>query len=103
MAERRELPRVPVEKDCLLSIEGRQVRLRIENLSDKGGLFRIIDEASSSVSAADLGLEATFVLSSTTPTRRYTGEIIRFYYAQGTCHVALRFWKKYQEIPGAEG
>ena len=55
------------------------------------------------MSAADLGLEATFVLSSTTPTRRYTGEIIRFYYAQGTCHVALRFWKKYQEIPGAEG
>jgi hypothetical protein len=45
----------------------------------------------------DLAMEASFILASFSPPRLYTGEIIRLYFAEGACHVALRFWKKYQE------
>jgi hypothetical protein len=99
MPERRERPRIPVGEECPLTIEGRQVHAEIENLSETGGLFHIVEPGAAPVSDNDLGMEASFVLTRFTPPRRYTGEIIRLYFAEGAHHIALRFWKKYQELP----
>jgi hypothetical protein len=99
MPERRESSRFPLEKPCLLSIEGREVNAQLENLSDKGGLFRIVDGGSPVVSNEDLGREASFVLSSVTASRTYAGEIIRLYFAEGAWHIAVRFWKSFRGRP----
>lgn len=100
MPERREHPRVPVREKCLLSIDGRQIHAEIENLSEIGGLFCIVEPGAAPVSDDDLGREARFLLSSVSPARQYTGEIIRLYFADGAHHFALRFWKKYREVSG---
>ena len=100
MPERRESPRVPISEKCLLSIQGRQVHAEIENLSEIGGLFRIVEPGAAPVTDDDLGMEATFPLATVSPARQYTGEIIRLYFADGAHHIALRFWKKYREMPG---
>jgi hypothetical protein len=100
MPERRERPRVPIREKCLLSINDRQVRAEIENLSEIGGLFQIIEPGAAPVTDDDLGMEAGFLLSTVSPARQYTGEIIRLYFAGGVHHIALRFWKKYHEVPG---
>ena len=42
MPERRDGSRYPLQKDCVLEIEGRPVSARVENLSRKGCLFRIM-------------------------------------------------------------
>jgi hypothetical protein len=97
MPERREKPRTPLGEDCVLVIDGRQVHAAVENLSETGGLFHITEPGAAPVTDDDLGVEASFVLSAFSPARRYTGEIIRRYFADGAHHVALRFWKKYQE------
>ena len=79
---------------------GRQVHAEIENLSELGGLFHIVEPGAAPVTDDDLGMEAVFLLSTVSPARQYTGEIIRLYFADGAPHVALRFWKKYREVPG---
>ena len=99
MKERRESPRRPVREPCDLTIEKRRLRVTIENLSDRGCLVHVAQPAEGAVSDADLGEEAVFVASSFRPARRYTGEIIRRYYANGADHFALRFWRKYEELP----
>jgi hypothetical protein len=99
MPERRERPRISLGEKCLLAIEGRQVRAVVENLSEIGALFQIIEGGKAPVSDDDLGRQASFDLGSFSPARRYTGEIIRWYFADGSPHVALRFWKKYEELP----
>ena len=55
MTERRETSRYPLEKACFLNIEGRQVSARVENLSRKGGLFRIMEAGGKAVTNEDLG------------------------------------------------
>jgi hypothetical protein len=35
----------------------------------------------------------------TSPDREYTGEIIRFFFKGQDKFIALRFWKKYRELP----
>jgi hypothetical protein len=97
MRERREAQRFPLRQSCVLSVSGRQIQAQIENLSRHGCLASITDPAASAITDEDLGLEATFALSSGSSTREYTGEIIRRYYADGAYWVALRFWKKYRE------
>ena len=104
MPERREQPRIPLGEKCLLSVEGRQIHAAVENLSEIGGLFHIVEPGGPApVTDDDLGMEASFVLSTFSPARRYIGEIIRLYFADGAQHIALRFWKKYQELPAPEG
>ncbi len=93
MRERREAQRFPLNQPCLLSVAGRQIGVQILDLSRHGCLARITDPAARPVSDDDLGMEATFSLSTETGTRPYTGEIIRRYYADGADHLALRFWK----------
>jgi hypothetical protein len=98
VAERRESPRVPLGESCLLTISARRIRVTIENLSELGCLVHVSEPSRNAVTDDDLGQEATFVLSSPRPARRYAGEIIRRYYADGADHLALRFWKKYEEL-----
>jgi hypothetical protein len=98
MAERREISRYPLEKACVLKIEGRQVKARVVNLSGKGGLFRIMEAGNKAVTDEDLGREASFVLVTVTGSQEYSGEVIRLYFADGAYHLALRFWKDFPEI-----
>jgi hypothetical protein len=70
----------------------------MENLSEHGALFKIVTTENNSVSNDDLGMDASFVLGSMSPARKYTGEIIRLYFKDGAAHIALRFWKKYTEL-----
>jgi hypothetical protein len=97
MAERREASRYPLEKACVLNIEGRQVKARVENLSGKGGLFRIMEAGDKAVTIEDLGKEASFAINTVTGPQEYIGEIIRLYFADSAYHIALRFWK---DFPG---
>jgi len=99
MRERRESPRTPLRQSCDLTIENRRLSVTIENLSDRGCLVHVVQPEKDSITDDDLGQEAVFVIASVQPARRYTGEIIRRYYANGADHFALRFWRKYQELP----
>ena len=100
MAERRESQRMPLGETCMLTIDARRLRVTVENLSERGCLVHVREPSRNAVTDDDLGREATFVLSSLQPARRYAGEIIRRYYDDGADHFALRFWKKYEELPG---
>jgi hypothetical protein len=99
MAERRGIPRVPLEEDLLLSINGRNVRARVENYSDIGARFRILSAKPSAVTDADLGTLITFRILHCLPPRECTGEIIRRYFDDGIQHIAVRFWQKCRELP----
>ena len=84
----------------MLTIGTRRLGVTVENLSERGCLVHVTQPPQQAITDDDLGQEATFVLSSLQPARRYAGEIIRRYYAEGADHFALRFWKKYEELPG---
>jgi hypothetical protein len=97
MIERRHADRVKIGEPIVISIEGREVPALLEDLSQHGALMRV--DARGAVSSDDLGLEGIFVLSTVTPARRYTGEIIRLFFRDGKAFFALRFWKAYTEMP----
>ena len=97
MSERRQTPRDKTSVSCILEVEGRSIAGTLVNLSDHGALFRL-ESSGDGITNDDLGLDASFVLGSTRPARRYTGEMIRRYHLGGDVYVALRFWRKYQEI-----
>jgi hypothetical protein len=99
MAERRKEPRVPVEEDSVLSINGRNVSVRVENYSDIGARMRILSDRTDAVTDDDLGTEVTFRILRSLPPRECTGEIIRRYYQDGVQHIAVRFWKKCRDLP----
>jgi hypothetical protein len=99
MVERRQSGRIAAKTPCVLSVNGRQVSAQLDNLSEHGALFTIKAGGSEAVSNGDLGFDASFVLSSVTPARKYIGEIIRLYFKDGAAHIGLRFWKKYTELP----
>jgi hypothetical protein len=101
MLERRNTARVPVDAPLAFSIDGREVRAQLVDLSDEGALFRLGPEDPPTVTTDDLGMEATFLLRSSTPARLYTGELIRLFNRGSARFVALRFWKKYSEVPTA--
>ena len=84
---------------CTLALGDRSVPATILNLSDQGALLSFEKTAGEVVTDDELGAEATFVLSTVTPHRKYIGEIIRSYYLDGAQQVALRFWKKYTTVP----
>ncbi len=98
MVERRQSDRVLAKTPCVLLVNGREVSARMENISVHGALFTIEAGAGETVSNNDLGYDASFVLTSVTPARKYIGEIIRLYFKDGNAHIALRFWKKYTEV-----
>ncbi len=96
MIERRHADRMKIGEPIVITIEGREVPARIEDLSDHGALFRV--DATGAVSSDDLGLEGVFSLTTVTPARHYTGEIIRLFFRDGAAFFALRFWKGYTEV-----
>jgi len=96
MIERRHADRVKIGEPVVISIDGHEVKVLLEDLSEHGALFRV--DAEGAVSSDDLGMEATFLLSTFTPARRYTGEIIRLFFRDGAAFFALRFWKGFTEI-----
>jgi hypothetical protein len=99
MGERRGARRAELKSTCTFSLDGRNLPALVVNLSDQGALLRFAAGADAAVTVADLGSDASLVLTTVTPHRRYTGEIIRFYFAENALHVVLRFWKNYQELP----
>ena len=100
MLERRETRRVDVNTEIGLSVEGVTVSGQLLNFSNDGALFKISRADQEKVSTTDLGKQATFVLKlKSSPDREYTGEIIRFFFKKEDKHIALRFWRKYRELP----
>lgn len=99
MQERRDKSRVDLNHPISLQIEDQQVRGTLCNLSLQGALVALGEENADEVDADLLGLEATFVIKPKGQTaRKYTGELIRFYFQDNIPYVALRFWKPYQEL-----
>jgi hypothetical protein len=96
MIERRHADRMKIGESIVIAIEDREVPAWLEDLSEHGALLRV--DATGAVSSDDLGLEGAFVLSTVTPARRYTGEIIRLFFRDGKAYFALRFWKGYTEL-----
>ncbi len=101
MVNRRSTSRVVVDQPCTLSLNGRDVPAQLLDLSEEGALFRIANAGHDTVSNDDLGMDASFLLSSFAPARQYTGEMIRLFIRDGARFVALRFWKKYKEVPAS--
>jgi hypothetical protein len=100
MDERRGTRRVDVNTSVQLSIEGLVVSGQLLNFSNDGALFKISRVDAPRVSTMDLGKQATFVLKlKSSPDREYTGEVIRFFFQREDKHIALRFWRKYRELP----
>jgi len=96
MIERRHADRVKIGESVVIAIEDREVPAWLEDLSEQGALLRVDEKGA--VSSDDLGLEGAFVLSTLTPARRYTGELIRLFFRDGKAFFALRFWKGYVEV-----
>ena len=96
MIERRHAGRKRIGQPVVISVEGREVPALIEDLSDHGALFRV--DSRGAVSSDDLGMEGVFTLTTFTPARHYTGEIIRLFFRDEAAFFALRFWKGYTEI-----
>jgi hypothetical protein len=100
MLERRESRRVDLNTSISLSIEGLIVNGQLINFSTDGALFKIHKADEQKISTMDLGKQATFVLRlKSSPDREYTGEIIRFFFQRDDKYIALRFWKRYRELP----
>jgi hypothetical protein len=100
MFERREAKRVDVNTPITLTIDSLSVKSRLINFSNDGALFKIHKADEAKISTMDLGKEATFVLKlKSSPDRQYTGEVIRFFYKREDKYIALRFWKRYRELP----
>jgi hypothetical protein len=99
MVERRKSSRTAARVVCTLAVEDRRIEAQLENLADDGALFTLRNTAMSEAPSFFLGRDATFVLTSFTPPRKYTGEIIRLFFKDGAPRVALRFWQKYTTQP----
>ncbi len=100
MGERRETPRVPGNEECTLSLNGRNVRARIEDLSDIGARFRLLSTDPKEITDDDLGADVNFIVRRAVPPRACRGELIRRYFERGIQHVAVRLWKKCRELQG---
>ncbi len=98
MIDRRRSNRIPVNEPCLVQMEGREVPVVLENLSEEGALLRVDSAAGGAVSSDDLGYEGSFLLSSSNPARKYSGEVIRLFFRDGQAFIAMRFWRPPQEL-----
>ena len=98
MSERRHVGRIDVKTRCTLSLGSRRIPAEVINLSDQGVLLGFEKGSGAVVPDEELGAEASFVLTTFTPHRLYTGEIIRSFFSEEAQRVALRFWKKYTPV-----
>jgi hypothetical protein len=99
MVERRKSTRTAAKVLCTLFVEGRQIEAQLENLAEDGALFALRSTALGEGPSFFLGRDATFTLTSFSPPRKYTGEIIRLFFKDGSPRIALRFWQKYKTLP----
>ena len=98
MEDRRDTSRVEINHPISLKIDDQQVAATLCNLSAHGALVALAED-DDSVDSSVLGLEATFVIKPKgQATRKYTGELIRFYFQNNVPYIALRFWKPYVEV-----
>jgi hypothetical protein len=99
MLERRDTKRVQLTTPVTLCVEDLEIRTRMINYSDDGALFQIDPVDQHGVSTDSLGKDATFVLKvKNSPDRKYSGEIIRFFFKGEEKYIALRFWEPYREL-----
>ncbi len=98
MKERRTVQRTAAQALCTLSVEGREVEARLENLTDQGALLSLRKSMADEAPPFYLGRSVTFVAGSFTPPRRYSGKVIRLYFEGGAPHIAIRFLRKYEPI-----
>jgi hypothetical protein len=100
MLERRDSKRIDLTTIVALSVDDIEVKTQMINYSDDGALFRIIASDHDKVSTETLGKDAVFVLKvKNKPDRKYTGEVIRFFFKGEEKFIALRFWEPYRELP----
>ena len=98
MKERRTTQRTPAQALCTLSVEGKEVEARLENLTDQGALLGLRRSMADEAPPFYLGRTVFFVASSFSPPRKYTGKVIRLYYEGGAPHIAIRFLRKYETL-----
>ena len=99
MRERRSSKRISINRRIKIDLEGTELYVMLVDLSADGALFSLGGPGTKMLSKADLGRQVSFkVKPLNRPMRKYTGEIIRFFYRNGQPLVALRFWKRYEEI-----
>ncbi len=99
MNEKRSATRIKVNHAVTLHVDGDAVDGVLSDLSSVGALFAMDGANQQQLDPELLGLEATFVIKPKgKPARRYRGEIIRFYMREGKTHLALRFWKPFEEL-----
>jgi hypothetical protein len=99
MEERRGKTRVRVNSPVSISLDGLALDTLMVDLSDDGALLRVSPDYRGKISTMDLGKEATFVVRiKGGSSRRYTGEVIRFFIRGEDKYIALRFWEGYQEL-----
>lgn len=99
MKEKRTAPRTPLNHPTTLRIEDDPVQGVLVDLSSTGALFVVEGEEQAKIDPGVLGLEASFVIKPKgKPLRRYTGELVRFFTRDDRSHIALRFWKGFEEI-----
>lgn len=100
MIERRDKRRIQVDTPLVITLDGLQISARMLDISEDGSLLRIEPDCRDKVSTMDLGKDATFVVRvKGGSSRRYTGEVIRFFIRGEDKHIALRFWEGYEELP----
>ena len=100
MLERRDSKRIDLTTTVALSVDDIEVKTQMINYSDDGALFRIIASDHDKVSTETLGKDAVFVLKvKNKPDRKYTGEVIRFFFKGEEKFIVLRFWEPYRELP----
>lgn len=99
MLERRDAKRIDLNVPVALWLDDLEVKTQMINYSDEGALFRIEPSDHNKVSTDTLGRDAVFVLKvKSKPDRKYTGEVIRFFFKGEDRYIALRFWEPYREL-----
>jgi hypothetical protein len=98
MNEKRTATRVHLDYPVDLVIEDEPIAGQLVDLSTTGALFSFDGDERASVDPTILGLDGTFTIKPKgKSTRRYTGELVRYYVRDGIPYVALRFLQKYKE------
>ena len=99
MKERRSSKRISINRRIKIDLEGSELYVILVDISQNGALFSLGGPGSATLSKTDLGRQVNFKIKpQNRPMRKYSGEIIRFFYRNGQPLIALRFWKKYEEI-----
>jgi hypothetical protein len=99
MEERRESSRIELNHPISLQIEDDTLNAKLCNLSVQGALVALSEADGNRIDSSYLGLDASFLIKPKGQrARRYTGELIRFYFHADIPYLALRFWKPYVEV-----